>query len=259
MLKIFFILALPLFLFSKVQIVTYFPLETNIIKKIAHKEAFSKEITGRFTTEYKKLTRSELSRLANSKVYFHFGLDVEKQYVAILKEANPNIQIIDLSKDIEKIDGNPYFWTDPFALRAVAKTIYETFVQLDKRKEDFYKKNYESFLDEIDNTFLRIKEKLNGSENTSVYAFDDYWDYFAKRFVIDIIKKDKKYLDISKISSQIEFTNEKNIKKILYYGGMDYNIALSYSNNLHIKIIENDIFADIWPISILNFSQELFR
>ena len=78
MLKIVFILLIPLFLFSKIQIVTYFPLETHLVKKIAQKEIFSREITGRYLTEYRKLPSSEISRLSNSKIYFHFGLDVEK-------------------------------------------------------------------------------------------------------------------------------------------------------------------------------------
>ena len=29
---------------------------------------------------------------------------------------------------------------------------------------------------------LRIKNKLNSSEIKTVYVFDDYWEYFARRF-----------------------------------------------------------------------------
>lgn len=259
MIKIFLILAFPLFLFSKIQIVTYFPLETKIIKKIAQKEAFAREITGVYTPIYQKMPKSEISKLSNSKIYFHFGLDVEKEYESVLKDENPNLIIVDLSKGVEKIDNNPYFWTDPFTLRVVAKTIYETFLELDKRNADFYKENYENFLNEIDNTFLKIKQKINGSEITTVYAFDDYWDYFANRFRLNIIKKEKKHLDIAKISSSINFTKDKNIQKILFFKGMDYNVLLSYTNNLNLQVIENDIFDDIWQTNLLEFSQKLFK
>jgi len=257
--KIIFLLFFPLFLFSKVQILTYFPLETHIVKKIAQKEAVSREITNRYLAEFRKIPFSEISRLSNSKIYFHFGLDVEKQYENILKEKNPNLIIVDMSKDVDKINNNLYIWMDPFSMRIVAKNIYEAFIEIDKDNKDFYKENYEKFLDEIDDTFLKIKQKMAGSDVTTIYSFDDYWDYFSNRFRVNIIKKEKKYLNITDVSTTLEFTQNKNIKKLLFYRGMDYNIALSLSNNLNVKIIEDDIFADKWQFNLLNLSQNLFK
>ena len=46
---------------------------------------------------------------------------------------------------------------------------------------------------------------------------------------------------------------------MLFYNGMDYNIALSLSNNLNLEILEDDIFGDIWQFNLLNFSQNLFK
>ena len=112
MLKIFFLLFLPLFLFSKIQVVTYFPLETNIVKKIAQKEVVPREITNRYLPEFRKIPSSEVSRLSNSKIYFHFGLDVEKEYENILKEKNPNLIIVDMSKGVDKFNNNPYIFTN---------------------------------------------------------------------------------------------------------------------------------------------------
>ena len=215
MLKIFFILFLPLLLFSKIQILTYFPLETHIVKKIAQKEIVPREITNRYLSEFRKIPSSEISRLSNSKIYFHFGLDIEKEYESILIEKNPNLKIIDMSKDVNKINNNPYIWMDPFAMRVIAKNIYEALIELDNNKKDFYKENYERFLDEIDDTFLKIKQKMSGSEITTIYAFDDYWDYFANRFRLDIIKKEKKYLNITDVSDTLQFTQDRNIKKLL--------------------------------------------
>ena len=259
MLKIIFLLFLPLFLFSKIQVVTYFPLETNIVKKIAQKEVVPREITNRYLPEFRKIPSSEVSRLSNSKIYFHFGLDVEKEYENILKEKNPNLIIVDMSKGVDKLNNNPYIWMDPFAMRIIAKNVYETFIEIDKNRKDFYKENYERFLDEIDDTFLKIKQKMSGSEITTIYAFDDYWDYFANRFRLDIIKKEKKYLNITDVSDTLQFTQDRNIKKLLFYRGMDYNIALSLSSNLNVEIIEDDIFGDNWQFNLLNLSQNLFK
>ena len=39
-----------------------------------------------------------------------------------------------------------------------------------------------NFLEEIDDTFLKIKQRLNSCDTIYDLCFDDYWDYFGKRF-----------------------------------------------------------------------------
>jgi zinc transport system substrate-binding protein len=72
-----------------------------------------------------------------------------------------------MSKDVNKLITILIFGLDPFAMRVIAKNIYEALIELDNNKKDFYKENYERFLDEIDDTFLKIKQKINGSEITT--------------------------------------------------------------------------------------------
>uniref|UniRef100_UPI004047228A metal ABC transporter solute-binding protein, Zn/Mn family n=1 Tax=Aliarcobacter sp. TaxID=2321116 RepID=UPI004047228A len=259
MLKTIFILLLPIFLYSKTYVLTYFPLESHIVKKIAQKDVKIREISSRYINTYRKLPYSEISRFSNTKIFFHFGLDVEKEYEKILLEENPKLLVVDMSKGIEKIQGNPYFWTDPFLLRVVAKNVYDAFVSYDKYNADFYKENYERFLDEIDDTFLKIRQRINNSDVTAIYVFDDYWEYFLKRFRIETIKRDKRYLNISEIPSLVDFSQTKNINKLLFYRGVDYSIALSLSTNLNLEIVEDDIFGERWQFNLLNLSQNLFK
>ncbi len=256
MFKIIFLLF-PLFLFSKNLVVTYFPLETHLINKIAQKEIITREITSRYLNTYKNLPVSELSKLANSKIFFHFGLDVEKQYAQVLLRHNPNLVIVDISSNVNKIGSNPYIWTDPLNLRAVAKNIYDAFAMYDKNKESYYKENYEKFLDEIDETFLKIKQKLNSSELQYVYVFDDFWEYFAKRFGITTVFRERKYLSVTEILQANEFTKDKNIKKLLFSKDEKQDFILSFTKNLNINPIENDIFNDSWQSNILNFVEHI--
>jgi zinc transport system substrate-binding protein len=259
MLKIFFILFLPLLLFSKIQVLTYFPLETNLINKIASQEIKTREISSRYLETYTELPQSELSRLSNSKIFFHFGLDVEKEYAKVLLKQNPNLIIADISSNVERINNNPYIWTDPLNLRVVALNIYNEFVKIDKYKEPYYKENYNRFLDEIDETFLKIKQKLNANEIQHVYVFDNYWDYFAKRFRISTVYREKRYLNISEIPHINEFTRNKNIKKLLFSKNDNYDFIRSLSANLNIVSVEDNIFGDIWQLNLLNLTQNLTK
>lgn len=257
MIKILFLLLFPLFLFSKYEVITYFPLESNIIKKIAQNEIRTREITNRFMPIYRELPSSEVSRLSNATIYFHFGLDVEKAYGKILRERNPELIEVDLSEGIDKLPNNPYFWTDPFTLREVAKKILDTLVKQDKYGVEFYKKNYENFLEEIDDTFLKIKRKLEISDVYAIFVYDDYWEYFANRFRIKTFKRDKVNVNILEMKKLVEFKEKENITKILYFGEKDYNVVHSLSNNLNIKAIEDNIFNENWQINLLELANNL--
>ena len=251
------LLLFPLFLFSKNLVVTYFPLETHLVNKIAQKEVKIREITSRYVSTYKELPLSELSKLANTKIFFHFGLDIEKQYAEALLKYNPKLIVVDISSNIKKIKNNPYVWTDPLNLRAVAKNIYDTLVEYDKSKESYYKENYEKFLDEIDQTFLKIKEKLNSCEVQYIYVFDDFWEYFAKRFGITTVFREKKNLNVAEVQQLNEYTKDKNIKKLLFSKDDKQDFITSLTKNLNISAIEDDIFVDLWQLNILNFTQHL--
>lgn len=259
MFKIFFLLLFPLLSFSKNYVLTYFPLETHLINKIAQKEIKVREISSRYLSSYQELPPSEISKLSNAKIYFHFGLDVEEKYAEILLKQNPNLIVIDISANVNKIDKNPYIWTDPLNLRVVAKNIYEAFVKIDKYKEPYYRENYEKFLDEIDETFLRIKQKLNGSEIQYIYVFNDFWEYFAKRFGIITIHREKRYLNISEIPQMNEFARNKNITKILFSRDDNQDFVISISENLSLKAIEDDIFNNSWQLNILNLVQNITK
>ena len=253
------LLLFPLFLFSKNLVVTYFPLETHLVNKIAQKEVKIREITSRYVSTYKELPLSELSKLANTKIFFHFGLDIEKQYAEALLKYNPKLIVVDISSNIKKIKNNPYVWTDPLNLRAVAKNIYDTFIEYDKSKESYYKENYEKFLDEIDQTFLKVKQKINSSEIEYMYVFDNFWDYFAKRFGIVTIQREKRYLSIAEIPKMTEFSRDKNIKKLLFSQYDNKDFILSISSNLNLQTIDDDIFNQQWQLNLLNLAQNLTK
>lgn len=259
MLKIIFMLLLPLLLFSKIQVVTYFPLESNLINKIALQEIKTRELRTRYLDTFAEIPQSELIKLSNSSIYFHFGLEIEKKYAELLLKQNPNLIVVDLSTNVEKINNNPYIWMDPFNMRIVAKNIYNAFVKIDKYKEPYYKQNYEKFLDEIDDTFLKIKQKFHAVDIQNIYVFDNYWDYYAKRFRISTYAREKRYLNIKEIAQINEFIKDKNIKKLLFSQNSNYDYIRTLNSNMNVEAVEDNIFGDIWQLNLLNLTQNLTK
>jgi hypothetical protein len=58
---------------------------------------------------------------------------------------------------------------------------------------------------------------------------------------------------------KIKFTQKNSIKNILFYSNYDYNVALSISSNLNMKMIEDSIFKDNWQINLLTLTDQLIK
>ncbi len=260
MLKIVLILLFSnLLLSAKYLVTTYFPLETILLNKIGQNEFKIKEIKNVYSDSYTKLTPSEIEKLANVKIYFHLGLKIEKEYAKILKEYNSELIVVDLSENIKKIDNNPYIWTDPLILRDVATNIYNALVLNDEFNKEYYKTNYETFLNELDDIFLRVKQKIDSSATSSLYVYDDYWFYFAQRFRLNLIKKEKRYISAKEVIELIKFSEDNGVNKLLISKNESSDIVKSMISNTKIVIIEDDIFDELLLVNLVSLASNISK
>lgn len=148
---------------------------------------------------------------------------------------------------------------DPFAIKIVAKNIFDSLVEIDIKNQQFYKKNYEEFLNEIDEVFLTILQNLNKSKVNSFYAIDDYWDYFANRFRLEVIKKDKKMFSTNELKDLSNTYKNIDTNKLLYCYPKDQNIANTLARSLNAKPVENDIFNEDWQTNLTNLANNIIK
>lgn len=259
MIRFLILLIFPLFLFAKVQITTYFPLESAIVKKIAQNGGDISEITHRYNTKKVELPESALKKLSNAKLFIYFGLDIEKEYAEVLKAKNPKIELVNLSLNIEKIGNNPYFWTDPFNLKIVAKTIFENLVKIDPRNINYYQKNLDKFNDEIDEVFLTVMKSLNKSHISSFFTLEEHLEYFAKRFRLEAITKDKKIYTTKDLNELETKYKDMQIKRVVYANQKDLDLVKQISKILDAKSLDIDIFDEDWQNALFELSDFLTR
>ena len=257
--KIFFLLFLPLFLYSSIRVSTTYPFEEFFIKKIGQEYIDIDTISNIYTQKEENLLYSKKHRLAKNKIFFHFNLNIEQEYSRILKNTNNKLLIVDMSKNINKLKSNnkdnPYVWMDPLLVRDISKNIYEALINVDPRNTAYYKKNYNYFLNELDEIFLKIKAQLYKSEIYNLFIYDDYWDYFMERFDINTFKIEKKYLFANKINDLNSFIDKNDIKAILISDNDSYSMAKSLSTPTNIMIKRHDIFSDMWAVNIIKLSR----
>jgi zinc transport system substrate-binding protein len=87
----------------------------------------------------------------------------------------------------KRMGTDPHFWTDPLTVKILLPKLNEKLCQIDKEGCDIYNKNHQLFSNQLDSLYQKIKEKLSGIENKSVLLAHSFFQYYLKRFHIDLV------------------------------------------------------------------------
>jgi zinc transport system substrate-binding protein len=77
---------------------------------------------------------------------------------------------------------DPHIWLDPLLAKQQVEQIRDGLLQIDPRYAEYYNKNANSFIAELDNLDRTIRERLSNCEKRDFIAFHDAFSYFANRY-----------------------------------------------------------------------------
>ena len=80
---------------------------------------------------------------------------------------------------------DPHIWLDPMNAKIIIKKVTNQLSKLDKDNSSTYKSNSKKTLKEIDNLIKQVKSDIN--KDAKVVVFHDAYQYFEKRFDVNII------------------------------------------------------------------------
>ena len=80
---------------------------------------------------------------------------------------------------------DPHIWLDPMNAKIIVKKVTNQLSKLDKENSSTYKSNSKKALKEIDNLIKKVKSDINN--DAKVVVFHDAYQYFEKRFDVNII------------------------------------------------------------------------
>ena len=232
---------------------------------------------------------SQMKSLSNSKIYFYTGIEFEKAWLDKFKKSAPNTIFVDSSASIERIameehsheeegpDGHnhekhndhedehdhegldPHVWLDPVLVKVQAKNIYEAVVSIDLENKEFYTKNYEEFLKELDSLDAQIKEILKPYEHKAFMVFHPSWGYFAKRYdleqiSIEIQGKEPKPNELIEL---VKDAKEHNIKIVFVSPQFSQKSAKTIAQNIGGKVVAIDSLSENWSKDLLKTANEI--
>jgi zinc transport system substrate-binding protein len=208
--------------------------------------------------------------LSDAVVYFRIGnIDFENIWVKKFSENYPDLKFVNLSTKIDLIkptgeaykyeQSDPHTWMSPANVKIMAKTIYETLVELDLKNEQFYTNNYKQFLNEIDSVNLLVRAKFQNARSNSFIIYHPALTYYARDFgLIQLaIELDGKGPSVKHITELIDIAKREKIKAVLVQRQFDITKAETIANEIGGKVIEIDPLNENWSQEIIDITNKL--
>ena len=190
--------------FANIKIVTTTTVIYDLVKEIG-KDKVSVDYIARGDQDphFVEVLPSYMMKLRKADLFFKIGMGLEMWANQLIDGSrNNNIQIIDLSNEINKKEvpsfkpdasygdvhpyGNPHYWLDPENIKIMAKEIYENLAGKDNNNADFYKKNYEDYINKLNAKITDWNKKMSQLKNDNMIFFHASWTYFADRYGLKI-------------------------------------------------------------------------
>ncbi|SFZ98551.1 Zinc ABC transporter, periplasmic-binding protein ZnuA [hydrothermal vent metagenome] len=224
---------------------------------------------------------SQMKNIAKASLYFAIGVEFENIWLEKFKNLNRNMIVIDLTKDIEKINmashhhehdshkeeahhehssKDPHIWTSPKNVKVIAKNIYLSLAENDPENGLYYKANYENFIEEINILDSKIKNILSKKKSNSKFmVFHPSWGYFArdynlKQLAIELEGKTPKPKELIML---IKEAKEENISAIFTQPEFSDEVSKVMANELKIEVIKVSPLAKNWEENLLNISNAI--
>lgn len=121
------------------------------------------------------------------------------------------------SMDESKLKGiDPHIWLSPLNAKIMSENIYEGLVQVDSENQEYYKKNLDNYLAELDILDEEISKMFSEKENKVIMVFHPTWTYFALDYGIKqmTIEEEGKEPTAEGIKDLIDKARKYNIKVI---------------------------------------------
>jgi len=126
----------------------------------------------------------QLRSISNAKIYFKVGsgIDFEKTWMDKLEDLNPNMIIVDGTKNIKIIDNDPHIWLSPLNAITMTENFYDEIVKIDPDNTSFYEQNKNKYVEKLSDLDKDLKDKFSRYDNKAFLTYHPSFGYLAKEY-----------------------------------------------------------------------------
>ncbi|MBN2536176.1 MAG: zinc ABC transporter substrate-binding protein [Spirochaetales bacterium] len=211
-------------------------------------------------------TPRQMASLARADVYFHLGLPFEKVILPKIKEAFPDVKIIDTSQDIrqryfthneeknmhdEKGTSevpDPHTWLGTPEVKIQLGHMVNALINIDPEGKPWYESRYKEFIAEIDALHERITKALEPLKGKRFYVFHPAFGYFADEFGLEQvpIEIEGKEPGPRQLARIIEMAQKEGVRVIFVQPQFSRNNAKTIAGHIGGVVIPIDPLKKDW-------------
>jgi zinc transport system substrate-binding protein len=277
--KLLLILLLSSITFAKTNVVVSIaPLKTFVEKIGGEKIDITLMVPQGSSPHTYEPKPSQMKAITQAQLYFSIEVEFEKIWLEKFKNQNKSLVISDVVYDMNKstisdhhhdeekqckhIHGeiDPHIWVDPIEVKHIVKNIYQTLAKADSNSSDYYKKNLDSYLKELDELDSKIKEILKDvPKNATFMVFHPAWGYFAKRYNLTqlSVEVEGKSPKMKALIGLMKKAKAEKVQAIFTQPEFSDKSAQLIANNLGIKVIKASPLASNWAENLLNLAKAI--
>ena len=221
---------------------------------------------------------SQMMALSKADLYFSIGVEFENIWLERFKTQTPQLKFVNISEDVPKIEisehhhhdeeehhhekFDPHTWTSPKNVAIMANAIYTNLVKIDSKNESFYKKNLNTFLQEIQDTDTQIKNLLKDLKSKAKFmVFHPSWGYFANEYnlvqlALEVGGKNPKPKEMIKI---IKEARKEQVEVIFTQPEFSDKSAKIIAKEANIKVKKISPLNPKWSQNLINMASAIAK
>jgi zinc transport system substrate-binding protein len=206
---------------------------------------------------------NQLNHVSNAKIYIMVGTPIEFEinYMDKMRNMNPDMLVVNSSEGIDLIpntaehenNSDPHVWVSPKNAKIMVENIYQGLVKIDPNNTEYYTKNRDTYLQELDELNNNITKSISGKENSQIIVYHPAWAYFCRDYNLKQIPIEYggKEPTSQEIAFVIDLARKENIKVIFVEPQYSPKSAEVIASEINGKVL---IVDDLAPDYIKNLN-----
>ena len=214
----------------------------------------------------------QMAALGEARLYFAVGVPFEAVWMNKIAAANPNMQIVETHKGIQKrpIGGHshentdpskpahdheildPHIWTSPPLVKMQAARIRDALSAADPAGRKIYAANYKAFSDEIETLDAQLHEIFQDRHGMAFMVFHPAWGYFADAYDLEQIpiEIEGKSPKPAQLAELIQAARDRDIRVIFVQPQFSDTAAQTVARAIGGRVVAADPLAEDWTANL---------
>lgn len=200
---------------------------------------------------------SRLVKVGQSIAYLKIGyIGFEIAWLDKLVKNNPKMKVYDTSEGITPLTGthecheepdvlhmeniDPHIWSSPKKARKIVQNMYNAFVEIDPDGKEYYTKNYEDLLAEINHIDTLLTNKLAPHKGEMFAIYHPSLSYFAHDYGLHqlSVELNGKGPTAPYMKRAIDVARENKVRVVFIQKEFNIKQALTFAEEINGKVVQ---------------------